>query len=410
MKNENSNEFIVQIYDKNLNIACGIELPKTQNEVNEILDFYELDSDCNINICKCKQNYLRRFIPKGVNIFTLNLLAEKLSKMGNIERNCFEGMMRMEYLITGKKEMPLNKMLNIADATDKCQYIPNITNNEELASFYDINNLYSKVLEKIPDDLMDYISFERLGDAIRNDEFGVYTTSGYVHLIGNIEQKYKEGFVPELEEMEGTVLLNIEYEKKLEKLWLPASEDDVLNILDKIGAEELYDCNIVLKDCIVPSMMYLIERELKENTNMDLINEFAFNIREFQEQGKLNKYKAIIEANKCNYITFANDLANQINKLYYCKECIDPTMYATVILEKRIPEIELNIDNYELLFSIGNKLMTAHGVCNTEFGTIAYNHSEVIEYIQQAIHQTESEQKIVCENDENEISKGIELN
>lgn len=397
MEDKRLNEFKARLYDKDLRAVDIINLPSTQSIINEILDLYELDSNCKCDVCDSKESYLKEIIPKNVNIFTLNLLAEKLSKMDYEKKECFNGMILQEKLKMSTEFVPLNQMLNIADLTDKCQYIRGIKDNEELASFYDMNNLYSKILEKIPNDLMDFVSFEKIGEAIRNEHSGVYTKIGYVYPIENIEYKYEEGFVPELEAMEGTVLLSINYEEKSEKLWLPACQDDVEDVLNEIGTERLYDCNIELKDCIAPSIMYLIENKLQENTNIDLINKFALNLEQFQKQGELNKYKAILQAEECTDIRTANSLANQMDSYYYSKVDIDPVIYAELILKERIPEIELNIDNYEFLYNMGDALMTEYGINNTTFGVVVCGQSEAIRYVKQIEADKQLEENIACE-------------
>lgn len=397
MEDKNLNEFTARIYDKNLRAVDIIKLPSTQSIINEILDLYELDSSCKCDVCDSTESYLKKIVPKDVNIFTLNLLAEKLSKMDYEEKECFKGMILEEKLRTKTSFILLNQMLNIADSVDKCQYISNVKDDKELGKFY-----CEKDFSNLPNDIIDYMSFEKLGEKIRNENPGIYLNNNFIIFPKDIEQKYKEGFVPELEQMEGTVLLNVEYEKKSVKLWLPACQDDVKDVLDEIGGKELYDCNIELKDCIAPSMMYLIERELKENANIDLINKFAFNLEQFQKQGELNKYKAIVEAEECTDIKTANSIAGQMNNYYYSKTYIDPIVYASLVLEERIPEIELNIDYYEslseFLYDMGEALMKEYGINNTIFGTVVCGQSEAIKYVKQIEEDNQLAENIACKD------------
>lgn len=208
MENKSLNEFTVLIYDKNLRAVDIIKLPSTQSIINEILDLYELDSSCKCDISDSTESYLKKIVPKDVNIFTLNLLAEKLSKMDYEEKECFKGMILEEKLRTKTSFILLNQMLNIADSVDKCQYISNVKDDKELGKFY-----CEKDFSNLPNDIIDYMSFEKLGEKIRNENPGIYLNNNFIIFPEDIEQKYKEGFVPELEQMEGTVLLNVEYEK-----------------------------------------------------------------------------------------------------------------------------------------------------------------------------------------------------
>lgn len=96
MEDKSLNEFTARIYDKNLRAVDIIKLPSTQSIINEILDLYELDSSCKCDVCDSTESYLKKIVPKDVNIFTLNLLAEKLSKMDYEEKECFKGMQLWE--------------------------------------------------------------------------------------------------------------------------------------------------------------------------------------------------------------------------------------------------------------------------------------------------------------------------
>lgn len=385
---------------------CFFYLPNTQSYIDEILDNFKVNDDYFITLIESRECYLEYFLSEFSNIYTLNLLAEKLSKMNYDERRCFQGITTKAYEIKGEERITLNEILNMADSANKCEYIPGIKDNEELAKFYYNKGLYSEIFEKTPNDLKDSIPFKEIGEEVKKNESGIYISSGYVKLTQNIEQKYSKSFIPELKQMKGTVLLSVSYKnmeqtEKTTELSLPASKEDVANILNKLGTNTLENCTIQLQDSIAPSMIPMIEIELNKGTNIKEINEFAFNMERFQKNGELNKYKAIIKGNADNSIAAANAIAGQIDNFYYINENINLIDYAKTFLKKRVPEIYhqlFNIDYHELAW-MGEELLQLHAIANTEFGAFVKKEGEAFELFK----KTEEAQKLKWEKYSKEI-------
>lgn len=206
--------------------------------------------------------------------------------------------------------------------------------------------------------------------------------------------------------MKGTILLSVSYKnmeqtEKTTELSLPASKEDVANILNKLGTNTLENCTIQLQDSIAPSMIPMIEIELNKGTNIKEINEFAFNMERFQKNGELNKYKAIIKGNADNSIAAANAIAGQIDNFYYINENINLIDYAKTFLKKRVPEIYhqlFNIDYRELAW-MGEELLQLHAIANTEFGAFVKKEGEAFELFK----KTEEAQKLKWEKYSKEI-------
>ena len=81
------------------------------------------------------ESYLAGRLPEDVDLPELNLLANKLVNLNSLQEAAFEGLVRMD-LDKGTTELPLCRLIDLANSADCCHVAPGVGNDEQLGRFY----------------------------------------------------------------------------------------------------------------------------------------------------------------------------------------------------------------------------------------------------------------------------------
>ena len=113
-----------------------VDLPAAQDrldtlllEMNKGFPLYTEVSDY------CGREYLLDHMPEDMDLKELNLLAGKLAEFDPTQEAAFEGLVRMD-LDKGMTELPLCRLVDLANSVDCCHIAPGVENDEQLGHFY----------------------------------------------------------------------------------------------------------------------------------------------------------------------------------------------------------------------------------------------------------------------------------
>lgn len=126
----------------------------------------------------CGRDYLAGHLPEDMKLTELNLLACKLADLTPWQSASFEGLVRMD-LDKGMEELPLNRLIDLANSVDCCHVVIEAGDDEQLGHFY-VDNDFPVLPAGLPEEVYDILDYGAIGRKARLEEGGVFTSGGYV--------------------------------------------------------------------------------------------------------------------------------------------------------------------------------------------------------------------------------------
>ena len=144
----------------------------------------------------CGRDYLVDHMPEDMDLTELNLLAEKLASLEPVQEAALEGLVRMD-LDKGMTELPLCRLIDLANSADCCHVAPGIGNDEQLGHCYLDNDFPG-----LPEEVYEILDYEAIGRKARMEEGGVFTSAGYVVQHSDLDVSYSQSLCgPQMEVM-----------------------------------------------------------------------------------------------------------------------------------------------------------------------------------------------------------------
>lgn len=300
----------------------------------------------------------------------LNILAWKVAEMDEGQEAILEGLIIMEQKKQGDLCFPYPKLLQLAENTACCHWVPQAQNDRQLGRFY-ADNGFVEGMDDLPDRLYQLLDFEKIGQKARLAEGGVFTEdSGYVVQHQELKELEK---LPDLSIRRPyyTMLLELrlaEYENSpVFQLELPTTQEHIKALSEKFPLDEhIIRCT----DCAIPFFCDCIGE--KEITLWDL-NEFARMMDFALERGEIAKYKALILATGCRDAAQAAELGRRQSMEEYWFQPNQgengPTAYASIWLKKKLGKDAALIPD-QGLEKLGRRLMEQGNITDAEYGLI----------------------------------------
>lgn len=101
-------------------------------------------------------------LPEDMDLTELNLLAEKLASFERIQEAAFEGLVRMD-LDKGMTELPLCRLVDLANSADCCHVAPGVGNDEQLGHFY-VDNDFPVIPPGLPEEVYEVLDYAAIGE------------------------------------------------------------------------------------------------------------------------------------------------------------------------------------------------------------------------------------------------------
>lgn len=173
------------LYDAPLYTGVVLMLPGNQGKIQDAMDQARITDGQPYKIVECfnDQGESLDFIPDNPQLTELNFLAHRVSGMEEYERLSFIGLVRME-----KSPPDMKRLINLTYNLQDCHTLYNIGNDEALGKFYVDNDMVGALLN-VPDEVMKYLDYEKIGRTCREEEHGVFVGDCYV--VGDITE-FKE--------------------------------------------------------------------------------------------------------------------------------------------------------------------------------------------------------------------------
>lgn len=121
----------------------------------------------------------------ATNLLELNDLAERLSRLNEVQRIAFEGLVRVDF--QKQESITLKRLRDLTESVDCCHVVESVVSDGQLGRFYAENGFVPEV-EGMSDAAFELLDFEKVGKMARMGECGVYVPSGISGLGGYVVQ------------------------------------------------------------------------------------------------------------------------------------------------------------------------------------------------------------------------------
>lgn len=167
------------------------DLPIEQEKLNRLLLELNTGQPLYVEVSEyCGRDYLAEHLPEDMKLTELNLLACKLADLSPQQDAAFEGLVRMD-LDKGMAELPLNRLIDLANSADCCHVVAEAGNDEQLGRFY-VDNDFPVLPAGLPEEVYELLDYGAIGRKARMEEGGVFTSGGYVVQQRDLDVSYSQ--------------------------------------------------------------------------------------------------------------------------------------------------------------------------------------------------------------------------
>lgn len=306
----------------------------------------------------------------------LNLLAVKAGRMNETQLGAYEGILKLRQDADIDHPMSMKELINAAYNVDSFEFHPGVTNDYDHGAICMQNEMLD-LIQDLPDEVFDLLDEEKVGQALRRNDQGTFTSQGYVYRSSKDWQEVYDGVhLPEQPDgHSGLISLRLESVDNApvtdSGVWLelPADEQAMRLALASLGESTFDTCVIAEAESILPSLKY----QLAGDEDIGRLNTLAGRMQAFPDRRTLVKYKAVLELEVCNDLDMQLDIAENLDCYDYDPIILSLEAYAEYVLK------EADFDVNDPAFSgfdfkgYGERCLQGNGFVTTPYGSIARN-------------------------------------
>ncbi|WP_300783858.1 hypothetical protein [uncultured Acetatifactor sp.] len=328
----------------------------------------------------------------------LNLLADAVSRMDEIQIETFEGALQLHLEETGKKTAALKELINLSACLDDYEFHPGVTDDLQLGRACMEGGMLDLV-EGLPDEVAGLLDLAKVGKALRYSDHGTFTSSGYVYRgTAAARQDFYDGehLPPCGENSRSLISLLIKSPGTAGKgsgawLELPADEKALRWALISLGEESFAPCWI--EEVRSPVMM--LQDQLVGCEDIGKLNTLAGRLGNLRQAAPddlmLMKYKAALawelhqekysdpdELLEIDFLDVELDIAANLHCYDYSPDVLSPDAYGEYVLQSA----GINTDDPAFFrfdfHGYGERMLEKAGYILTAYGAISRNGQEFV--------------------------------
>ena len=339
--------------------AALLKMPATWGEFNDALQKARIEDG------RCCQNELtrieypgiqREMIGDNVDLYELNLLAQRLSELSKDDQMGMDGLLQIEKIhSTGPISLP--RLINLTFNADICLLAPQVSNTQELgALLYEGEMLSDEAMALLdttePDSQFQNALLGVFGQKHQEDFDGVFTSQGYVEPGDEFKEVYRRGEIaPYFDHSGAPVVLEVSkgyfddpgYDNdKTAILNLPATDAAIWRAVEAVDAASEEECAFRCTDCLLPSLRDAINDAIDEEGGIGQINEFAQLLaqkNQIWDANDLVKYKALLSVAGHPSLQDAMQLMHGLDAYELRPEVAQTWEYAEAALREKYPDL-----------------------------------------------------------------------
>ena len=375
---------------KGYETATTLEMPATWAEFHDALEKARIKDarDCCNELTRIwYAGITGDMIGEDVNLYELNLLAQRLAALSEDDWMGLNGLLQIE-AAQRDGPIPLPRLINLTFNADICLLAPRVSNYRELGAL-----LYES--EMLPQEAMTLLDTTEEDSAVRKDLLevfgkqyqeahgGIFTRRGYVEPGNDFKEVYnrkeimpyfnRTGAPVELEVTRRDVQVSDPNQEIPVILPLPAIEVAIPDILKRVGAASIDECSFCCVECIVPSLRDTIRDTLDDAGGFDQVNEFARCLaqkkRTWDKEDRI-KYKALLSVAGHPSLQEAIGLMHGLDQYELRPEIAEPWDYTEVVLREKYPDLPEELFQTPQAARIGQKWLEKGDAAITDYGLI----------------------------------------
>lgn len=322
---------------KLLDALDKVRLPEGDSLYLEITDYRDFEVLRSSLVCS------------ATNLLELNDLAERLSRLNEVQRIAFEGLVRVDF--QKQESITLKRLRDLAESVDCCHVVESVVSDGQLGRFYAENGFVPEV-EGMSDAAFELLDFEKVGKMARMGECGVYVPSGISGLGGYVVQHSDLKSAPEItlnQPVEPAYTIHLRLTAHHDNLpfagtdvvdlKLPAEDNALEMAVRCLGYVDWGAVECTCLDCKVPQLAEHITNAAPFETIERLGDVLAQ-----MSAAALPAYKALMTATHCQSIVDALDLAEQLDEYILSPSIASPEDAAAEELAFILPEKAAKMD------------------------------------------------------------------
>ena len=385
--------FEVEISNKTPNAyetAATLELPATWAEFLDALEKARIEDGrdcCNELTNIWYEGITGDMIGDDVNLYELNLLAQRLTMLSEDDRMGLDGLLQMEQA-RQKGPIPLPRLINLTYNADICLLAPQVSNHRELGALLYGNGMLPQEAMALLDTTEEGSEYQKellevFGKQYQEEHGGIFTRRGYVEPGNDFKEVYnrkeimpyfnRTGAPVELEVTRRDVQVSDPNQEIPVILPLPAIEVAIPDILKRVGAASIDECSFCCVECIVPSLRDTIRDTLDDAGGFDQVNEFARCLaqkkRTWDKEDRI-KYKALLSVAGHPSLQEAIGLMHGLDQYELRPEIAEPWDYTEVVLREKYPDLPEELFQTPQAARIGQKWLEKGDAAITDYGLI----------------------------------------
>lgn len=333
-----------------------LTLPASPYTVLDALEKLRLDEGAPHHwgiVDKLQIGRLVKYLDQDGSFFELNALCQRLAVLNEEELAVVEGLARMEH--NGDAQpVPLPGLINMAYSTDRCHLVEEVVNDHTLGRFCAENGFVPEA-DNLSDKAFELLDFAKIGQEFRQNEGGVFTSGGYVQKHDELRQVYGS--------------LNLTPKQPDYSILVETASGYQIRLPLPMG-EAVADGPMQCVDCAAPSLIGL-------SGTLATCNMLAHRLTELEMDRELTKYKAVLDAVRCDELGRALTLADELDEYTLDQKVCEPEDVAVVRLAAGLSSEDMELLLPRLnLYSFGKDLLEHSGGTITGYGLIQPNGSE----------------------------------
>ena len=375
---------------KGYETATTLEMPATWAEFHDALEKARIKDarDCCNELTRIwYAGITGDMIGEDVNLYELNLLAQRLAALSEDDWMGLNGLLQIE-AAQRDGPIPLPRLINLTFNADICLLAPRVSNYRELGAL-----LYES--EMLPQEAMTLLDTTEEDSAFRKDLLevfgkqyqeahgGIFTRRGYVEPGNDFKEVYnRKEIMPYFNRTGAPIELEVSRKDIRESgpsqeapviLPLPAIEGAIPDMLKRVGTASLDECSFRCVECLVPSLRDTIDDTLNDIDGFNQVNEFAQSLAQKKrvwDGADRIKYKALLEASGHPDLKKATELMHGLEDYELRRDIAESWDYADLVLREKYPDLPEELFRTPQAARIGQKWLEKGDAAITDYGLI----------------------------------------
>ena len=393
---------------KGYETAVSLRMPATWSEFHDALQKARIKDgrSCGNELLYVGYDGLQRgMIGRNINLYDLNLLAQRLTALTPEENTGMETLLAMEWS-RHRGSVSLEHLINLTYNTDVCCLAPQVSNFQELGAFLYESEMLSKEAMALLDTTEEGSEFRAsllklMAEQHKEDHGGVFTKRGYAELGGEIKPiyMYQPGETIYFHRSGAPVVLEVrkgffndpQYDNdNTAILNLPAIDKDIWQAVEAVDAASVEECVFRCTDCLIPSLRDAIDEAL-EDGGLDQVREFAGQLAQKERTwgaAEFIRYKALLAASGQPSLGNAAQLLEEAEQYELLPEVAETWDYVELMAREKYPDLPPELFQTPQAANVGRTMLEEGNATITDYGLLRWKDGQPLPSFTQE-HQSE---------------------